>query len=224
MKPASLLLACALALTATPGVCHDYVTAERYSANPAHGAGVAHNVYTGCASAQYAAGRSHAPIEVLIRQCGYPVDAPADEAVRAYTGLFEGMRADLERPLAELLRPYRESYSDEQFSYFEDIDQIFATAASAEAADALLKTLEAQAIRDLGRSDGDLTVLGTISTARHSAALWAQQSPAGATTARVDPIAVINADYRGYVRGKAQCGTKCAVLLSSASSIAAAFD
>lgn len=215
----------ALSLISWSSFAQTFVSDEAYSDNPMHGVGVAHNAYAGCAALHYQPGQGGSPIEALVRQCGYPTGGSEEDFIRRQNALLSSSLDAGDAPLAEGLRAYRAAFSDEQFAYFEDIDSIFASTTDAATADRLLKTLETQAIRGLGRSDQDLTVLGAISTARHSLELWTRNGDArGATTQRARWPKIFVADVRGFVIGTNTCTIICGVINGAAHSIVKAFD
>jgi len=225
MKHRIALLALALSVVSLPGFGQGLVSSEPYSDNPMNGVGVAHNAYSGCMADNRGAGG--APVEVLAYHCGVQHDGKPEEFVRTYGELAKKTRTDTRLSIAENLRGHRASFGEEQFSYFEDMDQILAEARSAEEADAGLKALEAQAVKNLGRKDNDLAVLGAISTARHSLELWTKDRPLEpSASGRAFPwIAVVVADLTGYVNGVKACGgiKLCGYINAAIQSVSTAF-
>lgn len=222
MKHRIALLALGLSLVSLPGFSQGLVSSEPYSDNPMNGVGVAHNAYSGCMAANRDAGGS--PVEVLAYRCGAPNDGKPEEFVRTYSELAKKTRTDTRLTIAENLRGHRASFGEEQFSYFEDMDRILAEARSPEEADGGLKALEAQAVKNLGRKENDLAVLGAISTARHSLELWTKDHPLEPeTSGRAVPwLGVVIADLTGYVNGVKACGKLCGWINAAVQSVSTA--
>ncbi len=220
------LLALGLCLVSLPGFGQGLVSSEPYSDNPMHGVGVAHNAYAGCIAANRDAGGSYA--QLLAYRCGAPTDGKPEEFVRTYDELAKKTQSDPRLSMAENLRGHRASFGEEQFSYFEDVDRILAEARSADEADEGLKRLEAQAVKDLGRKENDLAVLGAISTARHSLELWSKDYPLEPNASgRAFPwLQVVIADATGYVNGVKACGgiKLCGFINAAIQSVSAAFN
>lgn len=227
MKMQSVAVAIGLSLVSLPGFCQGLVSSEKYSDNPMNGVGVAHNAYAGCIATVYDPKGKTTPIELLVYRCGFPTQGAPEAFITKYGQLVDQSAGDPKLSLVANLKPYRASFSEEQFSYFEDIDQILGTAKDPEDADRLLKTLEQQAAKALGRADSDLTVLGAISTTRHSLELWSQDQVATASsTQRGFPwqliVEVVVADVSGYASGSQACGKICGIAVGIVKSISAA--
>ncbi|WP_363800084.1 hypothetical protein ABU614_08645 [Lysobacter firmicutimachus] len=224
MKLLATSLSIALSLASLPGACQSFPSSENYSYNPMHGVGVAHNAYAGCLIVNYAGGGELALADSLVRKCGARKDEDAEEFVREYAQIAGSLRPDPRLTLADNLRSLHSRFDPAQFAYFEDIDRVFAGAVDPEAASRELKALEAKAIGQLGRSDGDLEVLAAIATARYSLELWSRQRPLVTTAGRSFPWEVVAADVAGLLLGNAACGRECGVLVSTVFSAVAALQ
>jgi hypothetical protein len=229
MNYRSSLLAIGLSLVSLPAFCQSFVSSEKYSDNPMDGVGVAHNAYAGCMAANYSPTGKPTPIEVVVYTCGMPTDGSPEAFIAKHTDLANNTRPDPKLSFAGNMKPYRDYYNDQQFAYFEYVDRALATSTNAEEADGRLKEIEAQAIKDLGRTDGDLAVLGVISTGRHSLELWTKDRPLGAGTASRgipwEAIAeVVGADMSGYAGGVKACGKVCGYVNAAVQSDVAAFN
>ncbi len=228
MNYRSSLLAIGFSLISLPALAQDFVSAEKYSDNPMNGVGVAHNAYAGCMAANYSPTGKPTPVEVVVYTCGMPTDGDPEEFIRKHTEMANATRPDPKLSLAEGLKPYREQYNEQQFAYFEYMDRVLTNAKSPEEADKGLKDIEAQAIKALGRTDGDLAVLGVISTGRHSIELWSKDRPLGDGAARRgipwETIGqVVVADMNGYASGAGACGKLCGYVNAAVQSVIAAF-
>lgn len=226
MNYRAAFLAIGLALASLPAFSQGFVSSENYSDNPMDRVGVAHNAYTRCLAVNYTGGGVAAHVENLVKRCGMPTDGDPAEFIKKHTEIAIATRTDPSLSLVESLRPYRDSFSEEQFSYFEDTDQILAAAATPEEADLGLKLLEAQAVKSLGRSDKDLAVLGAISTARYSLELWTQDNPIIGTTQNRIPgwLQVVVADVTGFISGGGLATPVKAILNAIAQSIVAGIE
>ncbi|MGH8081402.1 MAG: hypothetical protein ACREP7_12585 [Lysobacter sp.] len=211
MKHAACLLAVALASCCLPALAEPAQSPWGPSNNPMNGAGVAHNAYLGCLLARNPNGE-RSMLEVLVYDCGLPVDGARDEYVAQYKDYFDQEHTHKDKSLAEDLDPYRSRYSPVQFSYFEAIDRIFATAANLDEVGSKLAALENQAVASLARSETDLSVLGAVSVSRASLQLCKTRFKPGehlssAGQAQYEQaMAVVGADVKGYTLGYAQGG------------------
>jgi len=222
------LLAFGFSLISLPAFCQNLVSSEKYSENPMDGVGVAHNAYAGCMAANYASTGKPTPVEVLVYNCGIPTGGAPEEFIRKFTDMADSTRPDPKLSLADNMKPYRDFYNEQQFAYFGYIDKVLTGSTDAQSADRGLKALEDQAIKELGRSDGDLAVLGAISTGRHSLELWTQDRPLGNANARLgipwEAIgAVVSADIGGFASGTKACGKVCGYINAAVQSVVAAF-
>lgn len=113
----------------------------------------------------------------LARNCGDGPGMPVDafvEANKALTAL------DYDAPLAVHAEHFRGQYSAAEFAYFGRIDAVFASAKDEMHAAELLTALEAEAVATLdARSASGRSVLGMLSTARHSLAYWSRYEGSG---------------------------------------------
>ncbi|BDU19681.1 hypothetical protein [Dyella sp. GSA-30] len=229
MNHRSLLLSLGLSLVTLPAFSQSLVSSEKYSDNPMDGVGVAHNAYAGCMAANYDQTGKTTPIEVVVYRCGIPTQGDPEAFIRKYTDMANNTRPDPKLSFVENMNRYRENYNAQQFSYFERIDKVLVGSTSPEEADRGLKALEDQAIKELGRTDGDLAVLGVISTGRHSIELWTKDHPVGeAATQRGIPWALIGqiagADMSGYASGANICGKVCGYVNAAVQSVVAVFN
>ncbi|QWF16936.1 hypothetical protein [Lysobacter capsici] len=148
------------------------------SNNPMNGAGVAHNAYLGCMLARDPTGQ-RSPLEVLVYDCGMPVEGARDAYVAQNKDFFNQSHFNADKSLSENLDPYRSRYSAAQFSYIQGIDQIFATAASLSEVESKLAALEDHAVASLARGPADLQILGGVSVTRASLQQWkSRKNPA----------------------------------------------
>jgi hypothetical protein len=151
----------ALALSLSP----DAWAAE----NPQQRVGIEHNLYLGCLM-DAGGGTTEVALRNLIEQCEFDPGIPKEEFVAFYS---RALNIDPYLSVERRMQTYRSSYTDEEFSYFRRIDQVFATAAGPEEADRALAALEEQAVaRFSGKTDGEASLLALLSTARHSLAYW----------------------------------------------------
>lgn len=172
--------------------------------NPEERVGMAHNVYLDCLM-RAGGGTTDAALRMVVERCGFDPGMPVDEFVAYYTKLLD------ENPLlgvAQRMAPYRDLYTDDEFAYFERIDRIFASAATAAEADRALAGLEQEAVaRYAGRDDAEASLLALLSTARYSLAYWSapgampQTAGGGFQTAKLKwwhkVLIVVGADAAG---------------------------
>jgi hypothetical protein len=229
MNHRSLLLSLGLSLVTLPAFSQSFVSAEKYSENPMDGVGVAHNAYAGCMAANYDQSGKPTPVEVVVYRCGIPTQGAPEEFIRKHTDMANSTRPDPKLSFVENMKRYREDYNAQQFAYFDYINKVLIGSTSPEEADRGLKALEDQAIKELGRTDGDLAVLGVISTGRHSIELWTKDHPLDETATRRgipwETIGqVVGADMSGYAGGVKACGKVCGYVNAAVQSVIAAFD
>lgn len=152
---AMLLLGCVIGMPAV-------------ASNPVDGAGLQHNEFLRCLE-------KHAPPDTellvsLVKDCGYDPGMPLDTFVKTYTPVFDIQPGTL---TTSLMEPYRNQYTDYEFSFFVRMDDIFSTSPSIEQMKERLATLEHEAIERLDpEKRTNRTILGGISVARHSADHW----------------------------------------------------
>ncbi|MBW8807340.1 hypothetical protein [Lysobacter capsici] len=137
---------------------------QAYAQNPADASGLATATYLSCLL-DHKATTPRAAARALVEQCGYKPDQPVDEFVDQAVAQIP---KDPLAPITQQLAPLRDLYSDEQYAYFEQLDEILAGSASFDEMSNRLAGLEQQALTELGRSDRDLNVLGSISAARYT--------------------------------------------------------
>ena len=172
--------------------------------NPQERVGMAHNVYLDCLM-RAGGGATDTALRMVVERCGFDLGMPVDEFVAYYTKLLD------ENPflgVAQRMAPYRDLYTEDEFAYFERIDRIFASAATAAEADRALAGLEQEAVaRYAGRDDAEASLLALLSTARYSLAYWSasgampQTAGGGFQTAKLKwwhkVLIVVGADAAG---------------------------
>jgi hypothetical protein len=136
--------------------------------NPMDVVGSQHNHYLDCL--QRSKDPSVSPLIRLVEECGFDPGVTTADFVKKYHSLFD---MDPSEPLSKQMSPYRENYSDYEFSFFERIDQVVESAKDPAQADAMFADLENEAIERLDpKSRAGASILGGLSVARHSLAYW----------------------------------------------------
>jgi hypothetical protein len=148
-------------------------SAENPSINPAGSVGETHNVYLECLSKVAPEGTRDEMLQAVVKDCGYEPGVSFEEFVKQADALLPREYTD---SLTEMVGPHRARYSDKQFAYMLQAERILQTQSPEEAAGSLAK-LEEDAVRNLGREQSDLEVLGGLSTARHSTYYWTVLHP-----------------------------------------------
>jgi hypothetical protein len=156
------------AVTVLVVLCAGVASAE---SNPMESVGEQHNLYLGCLQKVDPDGKSN-PLEVLVKNCGFESEQPAEEFIKQYSAL---MPEDHLAPLSAKLEPYRREFNDRQYAFALEIERILSTQTPEESAKSLA-ALEAKAVVSLGREKADLAVLSGMSTARFSLAFWQSNS------------------------------------------------
>lgn len=191
--------------TRTPAVPERLALAEE-SSNPLDSVGIQHNVYLGCLM-NNGGDPSVSPLQRVVEECGFDPETGVEEFVATYSPLVE---ADPYLTVAERMAPYREAYTDYQFSYFDRIDEVIAVAEDQARADAMFAELENEAIQNLTtETAAEQSVFAALSTARHSLAYWSENMPReeGAKYAAkklkwwVKVLVVVGADLLGAAGG-----------------------
>lgn len=145
---------------------------SRAADNPQNHVGIEHNLYLECLM-RNGGGATKVALRALVERCKFDPGMPVDEFVELYGGLLDG---DPLLKVAERMQPYRSLYTEEQFAFFDRIDQALALTATPAEADRALAGLEQEAIaRFPGRDDAEASLLALLSTARHSLAFWTGQ-------------------------------------------------
>ena len=153
----SFVIACALAPDA------------RALSNPQQQVGIDHNLYLDCLM-RSGGGTTDAALRALVERCGFKPEMPTEEFVAYYAKLLE---ADPLLGVAGRVAPYRALYTEDEFAYFDRIDQALSQAASPAEADRALAALEQEAVkRYAGRTDAESSLLATLSVSRYSLAYW----------------------------------------------------
>ncbi|MGZ3458814.1 MAG: hypothetical protein ACXU86_09970 [Archangium sp.] len=186
-----------------------------FAQNPMDYVGQQHNEYLGCLE-RVNPDASRNPLEVLVTDCGFQPEQPADEFIQEYTAL---MPEDQLAPLSVKLEPYRAEFNDQQYGFALEIENILSTQTPDEA-DKALEALEANAVESLGREKADLAVLSGLSTARYSLRFWQANPPAQAKKAKW--WQVVLGDVAGGIVGGVFGGGVGAVGLGAACSNAVA--
>jgi hypothetical protein len=189
--------------------------ASAQSSNPMNYVGEQHNAYLGCLQSVDPTGKSN-PLEVLVKDCGFESEQPADEFIKEYSEL---MPADQLAPLSAKLEPYRREFNDKQYAFALEIERILSTQSPDQAARSL-DVLEANAVKSLGREKADLAVLSGVSTARFSLRFWQSNPPA--PQAKAKWWQVVLGDVAGGIVGGIFGGGIGAVGLGTACSQAVA--
>lgn len=137
--------------------------------NPLESVGIEHNVYLGCLMRD-GGDTSVSQLQRVVEECGFDPGTSTEEFVDRYSPLVE---VDPYLTVAQRMRPYQDSYTSYQFSYFTRIDQVIAAARSAAEADAEFARLETEAIERLSTSTAaEQSIFAALSTARHSLQYW----------------------------------------------------
>lgn len=137
--------------------------------NPQQRVGIEHNLYLDCLMRK-GGGSIEVSLRGLVDDCGFDPGMPVDEFVGLYAPLLGG---DPLLGVAARMKPYRSFYTEEQFAFFDGIDQALALSATPAEADRALAKLEQDAMaRFSGRDDAEASLLALLSTARHSLAFW----------------------------------------------------
>lgn len=144
------------------------IATSAYAQNPQEEAGHQHNVYLDCLRKVDPAMERN-PFETLIRQCGFDPQGDAGEFIRVNTEL---MPRDLLQPVAVILEPHRERFTDEQYSYLLRMEEVLSTARSVDDARRGLEALEAEAVERLAGERGNEGILGALSISRYSLEYW----------------------------------------------------
>jgi hypothetical protein len=166
--------------------------------NPMDHVGIEHNVYLECLS--QSKDRSISPLRRLVQECGVDPGMSTDDFVETYRPAIE---TDPSLALAKRMAPYRKSYSDYEFSYFERMDRVVETAKDTAHADAMFAALETEAIEKLDpETHAGRNILGGLSIARHSLRYWTKhESGDGVSAARwprwLRKLAIVAADVAG---------------------------
>jgi hypothetical protein len=192
--------------------------------NPLDRVGIEHNVYLGCLM-RNGGDTSGSQLQRVVEECGFKPDTSTDEFAARYSSLVE---TDPFKTVAERMGPYRDSYTDYQFSFFERIDRVIATAQDQAEADAMFAQLEKEASARLTTDTAaEQSIFAALSTARHSLEYWSSQ-PAGSQASAqklrwwVKVLAVVGADLLGAAGGTLIGGPVVGAATGSASSAGAA--
>lgn len=171
------------------------------ASNPIDSAGVRHNQMLSCLEE-----KDPPDDELLIavvKECGYDPGMPLDTFVKTYLPVF-GIPPGT--ATVTVMEPFRERYSEYEFSFFTRLDEIFFTSTSIDEVKERLATLESEATERLDpESDTGRTILGGISVARHSANHWAEYAEPGTDSSKaripriLKIIVVILADMIAYL-------------------------
>ncbi len=197
------------------------------SGNPLDSVGIQHNVYLGCLM-NNGGDPSVSPLQRVVEECGFDPGTGIEEFVATYSSLVE---ADPYLTVAERMEPYREAYTDYQFSYFHRIDEVIAVAEDQARADAMFAQLESEAIEQLTtETAAEQSIFAALSTARHSLEYWAEHMPReeGAQFAQkklkwwVKVLVVVGADLLGAAGGTLIGGPVVGAATGGASSTGAA--
>lgn len=150
--------------------------------NPMSFVGEKHNQDLACLAEHGRPGVS--PLVTLVRHCGLQPAMPVKEFAATFQPLLD---ADPTLPLAQKMAPFRDRYTDYEFSFFSRIDIVVETAANEKEADAMFAALEQEALSelDLGTFAAQ-TILGGLSVSRSSLDYWTRYEPIaqGDTAAR----------------------------------------
>lgn len=136
--------------------------------NPMDEVGLQHNMYLECL--QSTGGTAEDSLRRLIEKCGYAQSMSTDEFVKTYQPVIE---LDPGLTLVEKMAAERFRFTKYEFSFYERIDDVVATAVDPGQADAMFAKLEEEAIANLDpRTRNGANILGSLSTARHSLRYW----------------------------------------------------
>lgn len=169
--------------------------------NPMDEVGANHNLAVDCLMRDGGPADASA-FERVVKVCGYDPGEPVDAFVERNKPLLE---LDYQQPIAKHMDAFRDSYTSEEFAYFEKLDTVLETSEDAKQGEEKLAALEAEAVAKLDpRSESAKSVLGALSTARHSLAYWqTHEKDVGAagiwTPWRWRLFWVVRADIIGYL-------------------------
>jgi hypothetical protein len=165
--------------------------------NPLDYVGIQHNAYLACVMDQdVLPGTS--PLRTLVERCGFDAGMSADELVRKYDFM---VAAHVGVGVTEGAVPYRDHFSDYEFSFVTRMDAILSLDADQATTDSLLAALEDEAVSRLNpRTRSGQALLASISTARHSVNYWAEHSEGGDVEQRF-PWNIVGADLLGALGG-----------------------
>ncbi|MBD8524278.1 hypothetical protein [Pseudomarimonas arenosa] len=168
--------------------------------NPFKFVGEQHNQYLACLHTHGQPGVS--PLVTLVKQCGFRPGMPLREFAATFGPVLNG---DPNVPLAERMLPFRDRYSDYEYSYFGRIDDVLATAADEEMAEQMFADLEMEAVRNLDISTfGGQTIVAALAVGRKSLDYWVSYEPIVEGDAQRWPkwlkkLLVVGADILGAV-------------------------
>lgn len=192
--------------------------------NPLDSVGTEHNVYLGCLM-RNGGDPNKSPLQRVVEECGFDPGTSTDEFVERYSSL---VGADPYLTVVERMARYREAYTDYQFSYFERIDEILASAENQAEADAAFAQLEKEAAERLTtKTAAEQSIFAALSTARHSLDYWVKAIPhdeEGQKRLRwwVKVLVVVGADLLGAAGGTLIGGPVVGAATGGASSTGAA--
>lgn len=174
-----------------------WVSPARAAENPLEHVGIQHNAYLACVMEQDTT-QGTSPLRTLVERCGFDAGMSADELVRKYDFM---VGAHVGVGVAEGASPYREYFSDYEFSFVTRMDAILSLDADKATTDSLLAALEDEAVSRLnaGTRSGQ-ALLASISTARHSVNYWAEHAEGGDVEQRF-PWDIVGADLLGALGG-----------------------
>lgn len=131
--------------------------------NPMDASGAASVAYLDCVL-KAGPSKIDEALVALVDKCGHKIDQPIEEFVAETLAVLPD---DPKASITEQLEPVRKRYTEQQFSYFVELDRIVQTSKSIEELGLRLAELEQKAIADLGRSPQDLKVLEALSVAQY---------------------------------------------------------
>jgi hypothetical protein len=137
--------------------------------NPVDDVGANHNQALDCLMKDGGPADASA-FERLVTVCGYDPGEPVDAFVERNKPLLE---LDYQLPIAKHMDAFRDNYTAEEFDYFRKLDVVLETSEDAKQGKIALAALEQEALSKLDlKSSSARSVLGALSTARHSLAYW----------------------------------------------------
>ncbi|MBX3726773.1 MAG: hypothetical protein KF823_12755 [Xanthomonadales bacterium] len=221
---ASTLVAGLLALGSAPG-------AAQAQGNPLDHVGIEHNVYLACLM-HNGATQGVQPLVAVVNICGFDPGMSTAAFVERYEDFAQ---IDPYAGAVQGMLPYREAFTDAEFAWFAQIDNVLETAPDFATADAAFAQLEAAAVAQLRLgTPPQQSILAGLSVARHSLRFWsARERTSGsgtddsaASSLRLRPIwkvlLVVGADLVGGAGGTLIGGPGLGGVLGAASSGGAA--
>jgi hypothetical protein len=180
-----------------------------FAQNPMEEAGRLHNEYLDCIRRAAPNGDRNA-FELLINACGYQPEGDAEEFIRINNELVP---KDLTQPVAVILEPHRRNLTEAQYAYALRMEEVLTSAGSIDEARKGLEALEAEAVANLGKEEGDNNALAMLSIARYSLEYWNANGEVGLMKAKWWHIVI--GDAVGGLIGGVALGVGCSYYVAA---------